>query len=77
MSEWISVGERLPEYGEKVWVRINGWKNIATGYLFDCRLFEKETGRIGWVVDGLDHVFVDVTHWMPLPEPPASHNPLV
>jgi len=65
-SEWISVEDRLPEYqayagSEKfahVLVCVNG--NIGQG------MFCNEV----WEFMGLKNV--NVTHWMPLPDPPEE-----
>lgn len=70
MSEWISVKDRLPEYGKDVLVcdcnsrnYISVWSlekdtDGGTNYWEDCR---------GWWQS-----FDEVTHWMPLPEPPKE-----
>ena len=62
MSEWISVEDRLPD--ESV----------------SCLVFGPDGNYVGWVCDpvqkwwaregDLDDYCVEVTHWMPLPEPP-------
>lgn len=64
-TEWISVDERLPLYGELVLVssmdkitKKHQWFYIAS--------YNKE--RDWW--DGAS--FGQVTHWMPLPEPPKG-----
>lgn len=56
MSEWISVNERLPA--------ISGWYLVATKYpdCDNCHVVRS------WF-DG-DFKRRNVTHWMPLPEPP-------
>ena len=64
MSEWISVGDRLPDdsYG-----RVLAWV-----------VEQNSLGSAGypWNCDHTNGVFSDnfevfhVTHWMPLPEPP-------
>lgn len=64
MSEWISVEDRLPDELESVLVSRNG--NVCNMFLH---------GGI-WKPDGygirVTHAFDDVTHWMPLPEPPSD-----
>lgn len=59
---WISVTERLPERNEDVLCRSNkNGKYVFCGY----------RGYISgaWMENGSLHIG-DVTHWMPLPEPP-------
>lgn len=68
MSEWVSVKDRLPEYGEYVLVFTEG--RIAIG----C-LGEDGYGRNKWKSDGFDEwgdveTLRDVTHWMSLPDEP-------
>lgn len=59
--EWISVNDRLPEPGEDVLV-CNHWGDIDTDMV--------------WInPDGKTEFYFDktnVTHWMPLPEPPKE-----
>ena len=57
-SEWISVAERLPENDVRVLVYINSersYTKIDTDRMVDGKF-------VRW--------YKDVTHWMPLPEPP-------
>jgi hypothetical protein len=65
MSEWISVEDRLPEIHEEVLVFVK--RHARTGHLYG-RISAKG-GRPWWAV-GNRHL-TGVTHWMPLPEPPA------
>ena len=55
---WIPVSERLPEEGEEVVVAVEG--GFVYPDTFDC------------VSEGILHFYdsCNVTHWMPLPEPP-------
>lgn len=61
---WISVEERLPEdYEDVVIIMRNGassWYRVAY----------REYG--GWSFGGGRRVTDEVTHWMPLPEPPKE-----
>lgn len=60
MSNWISVDERLPEYGTEVLVCLaNGTRAIAYWHVSKC-----------WL--GLGTKLNHVTHWQPLPEPPEA-----
>ena len=66
VQEWISVKDRLPEKRDDVllcrkwWGEISnpqmGWYNEVSGKWFDLSNFE----------------ICNVTHWMPLPEPPKE-----
>lgn len=61
VQEWISVKDRLPEDQEDVLVCTrskNGVRNIDKGYMAIDRFIHR--GR------------AEVTHWMPLPEPPKG-----
>lgn len=68
MSEWIPVGERLPVPYSTTEVLV--FRTVApdvppvsVGY------YTGETGSL-WVLQ--DELYRDkITHWMPLPEPPA------
>ena len=63
-SEWISVEERLPEKDVRVLVWLtegaSSYTRIDTDRRTDTELYGERWAR--W--------FNDVTHWMPLPEPP-------
>lgn len=73
---WISVEDRLPEKPQYDWVLITG-KFLEGGYMVP-HIGEYRHGV--WFVDCYDEPFekfcmVKVTHWQPLPEPPAEdHN---
>ena len=64
-GEWISVKDRLPETGERV-LTFDKW-----GHIRDRELFMFKSGFICFRPDGLVPV-KDITHWMPLPEPPKE-----
>ena len=59
MSEWISVKDRLPETGN--WCLCFADRQVEI-------LFLDGTNPVFWLQLGdFEH---EVTHWMPLPEPP-------
>ena len=70
-SEWISVEDRLPEIGARV-LLCGRYENqaiiayCATGY------FDSITYREHWGADIND--VAEVTHWQPLPVPPAEQS---
>lgn len=73
--EWISVKDKLPKIDKKQLppcsedvIAFDG-KYVRVGALF------KSCGNLTWCyLDDNDHSysFDDVTHWMPLPEPPEA-----
>ena len=65
VQEWVSVTERLPEKGEDVLVF-----NIRENWTGFAWLRPDET----WTALGFDFPFDlgEVTHWMPLPQPPKG-----
>lgn len=65
MSEWISVKERLPEIGVSV-LALDRFGNIHNRYMYRCG-----DGGAAWTAEHLVSR-EDVTHWMPLPEPPKE-----
>ena len=78
MSEWISVEDKLPEGCENVLVC-----NFETGTRIDCTTAWYHVKNKHWDVDdsmiraenydGGAVISLDqnVTHWMPIPEPPS------
>lgn len=62
MSEWISVKERLPEYGQPVLV-------ARPGRAGEVKV-EQGSRNVGgrWKVYG--SLVKRATHWLPIPEPP-------
>lgn len=87
MSEWISVEERLPEPGgkdSKVLVYIPESKNRQHGcFLANLAPIKADDGSGNfwglptpgskWTVWGFSYFEEpNITHWMPLPEPPTS-----
>lgn len=70
-SKWISVKDRLPEHGQKV-LLYN--KNEFNGKL-EIRFGSKHIGHNEWYSsDAYEDEIFTITHWMPLPEPPANEK---
>ena len=63
MSEWISVEDRLPELWTPVLV-LKYAELHAVCHLTDGRFFEETP----WP----HRKAVEITHWMPLPDPPEE-----
>ena len=77
---WISVGERLPEEDQEVLLIAHGWepKSMYIGHLHHV---EAETSWLTgitskeseWSISGWSYLRApEVTHWMPLPQPPEE-----
>ena len=66
-SGWISVEDRLPEENQRVILyipRVMEGGNVRTGWLEPIKM---------WYTDSRDRLFYkQVTHWMPMPEPPKE-----
>lgn len=62
MMEWISVKDKLPEKQTRVLLFDNCGFGILTGRI----------GSAGWYLEGDLDKYANVTHWMPLPEPPKE-----
>ena len=71
IQKWIPVTERLPDKDGAYLVR---WANKSVG---DAE-YECKYGSFGywidimWDEDADWFPYVDITHWMPLPEPPKG-----
>ncbi len=59
-GEWISVNDRLPERGKRVLVYSEYMRNSENGGI---------SVNWGWMCHKKR---TDITHWMPLPEPPKG-----
>ena len=82
---WIPVGERLPEAGDNVagyivatrhgrlMLGYPGWTGDGELERVDGSRCDDGDGCVYWNTDGLrDEEKECITHWMPLPEPPAE-----
>ncbi len=65
MSEWISVKDRLPKEGIRI-LTLGKYGEIK-----DRALIAFKSGIMLFIPDGL-LIGKDITHWMPLPEPPEE-----
>ena len=65
VQEWISVKDRLPEKNRKAVLIALRWKETDIGW-YDKNDKCWQSEFINSYGDG------DVTHWMPLPEPPKG-----
>jgi len=63
-KSWISVKDRLPEDGESILIFVNDSRYEPIQY--DVCYYD---GDDAWLDSGYSFGS-DVTHWMPLPEPP-------
>lgn len=77
MSEWISVDDRLPDLSEKPnWMRseeviVATRKGSVMHAFWSSNGYAKtERGRRPRWERGDRILEADITHWMPLPEPP-------
>jgi hypothetical protein len=80
MSEWISVEEKLPDQKIQVWVSFSfpkgesgqGYAIFDDGdWFFDVSTDGDLISRSLVLQDPINYV-ADITHWMPLPPPPAD-----
>ena len=81
MSEWISVGERLPDVAPVLVCFLEPFfgklsSEIGVGYYDSPNEYDDSSGR-GWLFWLNDRKILGggVTHWMPLPEPPKNKAP--
>lgn len=67
MSEWIGVKDRLPPLGERVLC------SDGTAVFEQYRVELSAVYGI-WERSGMKSPMQNVTHWMPLPEPPEEES---
>lgn len=66
---WIPVTERLPEHLASVIV------HRKDGGIFMWEYFDTPQTDECWIDDSMNiYSFYDVTHWMPLPQPPKGEQ---
>ena len=73
VGEWIPVSEELPEEYKYVLVTVNEKHNKTipdSVVMIGCYTYEQ-----GWILNGyIDLVNLNVTAWLPLPEPYKEQN---
>lgn len=78
MCNWISVKDKLPDYGEIVIV----WDDLESELCTGMRVDRNDGWKAEWLTSywsgthcGTDyHGRTDITHWMPLLEPPKRQG---
>ena len=75
---WISVKDRLPELYKDVWIYVPKY-GVRQGYRIEQVIYADNLEymrKIYWKEFGLEIYLqeTEVTHWMPLPEPPKAPN---
>lgn len=82
VPQWISVKDRLPEAEQEVLVISRGWGDRLL-YVGQYKKMEAQTSPLtgitskesDWLLWGWSYLKEpQVTHWMPLPEPPKGEN---
>lgn len=73
LDSWISVKERLPEEGIEVLIFGKVLNDISKVLGVRARFRGDQEWKYTWESEDI-HVYKqdDVTHWMPLPEPPKE-----
>ena len=66
MCEWIRCEDRLPWEGTTILVWSPVHQEIETVMMF------KHYDTILWIINGQFYEDSEVSHWMPLPEPPKE-----
>lgn len=71
MPEWVRVEDGLPETEDYVLVTVDG--KIGNKEYIDGYLLAEYVFGCGWILEEYPQwEDANVTHWMPLPEPPSS-----
>ncbi len=72
-QDWISIDTALPEKEDEV---LGGWRERDGQWLCEVVTFHGGNAPKYWFDSCSDAgMFPPVSHWMPLPEPPALEAP--
>lgn len=71
--KWIPVTERLPEYMENVLVTDGVFSGMGWRDWYDYRGTKPREDY--WIAPSTNVNELNITHWMPLPEPPEDGEP--
>lgn len=79
MSEWISVNDRLPEYGDSVLIAVPGedcpvigWINEVDGWKESSEFIEVVGNA--YLCRSIEDQITKVTHWKELPSMPDDQQ---
>lgn len=72
VDAWISCAERMPENSQDV-TMFSESKGVINGYYFGWNGEDKKWYAACGEYEGPEE---DVTHWQPLPSPPATNHPI-
>lgn len=72
MNEWISVKDKLPILGELVLFCAKNDENILKTQVGNFLGQNIDTGNIYFRNITCFRLYNNISHWMPLPEPPES-----
>ncbi|EFA5491382.1 DUF551 domain-containing protein [Escherichia coli] len=70
---WISCSERMPEKNQNVLISVNFDSSLVESLICSAR-YTGSTFRRGEATIKPGNGIEQVTHWMPLPEPPQEAN---
>ncbi|HCW1532623.1 TPA: DUF551 domain-containing protein, partial [Escherichia coli] len=70
---WISCSERMPEKNQNVLISVNFDSSLVEPLICSAR-YTGSTFRRGEATIKSGNGVEQVTHWMPLPEPPQEVN---
>ena len=71
-QQWISVKDVLPDVGKRVLVTVRYRADVSDSKERCVCIDVWRGNEDGWLQNGsYDHVF-EISHWMPLPEPPKE-----